>query len=192
MSKTRTAVLAALLGLVSSPSYAAIACSNSDITVGSGGATDCAGFYPGNIINDQDANEAIMASALAGLGFTYTGDSNGIEQFNGGSLVNFITPLVGETIIGVHFGNGVGSPGRPDNSTQGDGGDTAFYLFDAGASLDSFLINFNSVSTVTLFQTGSTAVPEPGTWAMMLIGFGAVGVAMRRRRQNEPALRQVA
>lgn len=27
------------------------------------------------------------------------------------------------------------------------------------------------------------AVPEPGTWAMMLIGFGAVGVALRRRRK---------
>ena len=60
MSKTRTTVLAALLGLVSSPGYAAITCSNSDITVGSVGATDCAGFYPGNIINDQDANEAII------------------------------------------------------------------------------------------------------------------------------------
>ena len=34
------------------------------------------------------------------------------------------------------------------------------------------------------------AVPEPGTWAMMLLGFGAVGFAMRRRRR--PALMQVA
>jgi hypothetical protein len=34
------------------------------------------------------------------------------------------------------------------------------------------------------------AVPEPGTWAMMLLGFGAVGFAMRRRRR--PALLQVA
>ena len=33
-------------------------------------------------------------------------------------------------------------------------------------------------------------IPEPGTWAMMLLGFGAVGFAMRRRRR--PALVQAA
>ncbi len=26
-----------------------------------------------------------------------------------------------------------------------------------------------------------SAVPEPATWAMMIIGFGAIGAAMRRR-----------
>ena len=34
------------------------------------------------------------------------------------------------------------------------------------------------------------AVPEPATWAMMLLGFGAVGFAMRRRQR--PALAQIA
>ena len=34
------------------------------------------------------------------------------------------------------------------------------------------------------------AVPEPATWAMMLIGFGGIGLAMRRRRR--PVLAQVA
>lgn len=29
----------------------------------------------------------------------------------------------------------------------------------------------------------SSAVPEPGTWAMMLVGFGAIGAAMRNRRR---------
>ena len=35
-------------------------------------------------------------------------------------------------------------------------------------------------------------VPEPSTWAMMLIGFGAVGSAMRRRRRSGMALPQIA
>ena len=47
----------------------------------------------------------------------------------------------------------------------------------------------NGAYTGTLaFAPG--AVPEPGTWAMMLLGFGAVGFAMRRRRA--PALAQLA
>ncbi|MBB3345628.1 hypothetical protein FHY02_000066 [Sphingomonas sp. BK069] len=32
-----------------------------------------------------------------------------------------------------------------------------------------------------------SAVPEPGTWAMMLIGFAMIGVAMRSRRRDMPA-----
>jgi hypothetical protein len=34
------------------------------------------------------------------------------------------------------------------------------------------------------------AVPEPATWAMMLLGFSGIGMAMRRRRK--PALAQIA
>jgi hypothetical protein len=37
---------------------------------------------------------------------------------------------------------------------------------------------------------GPGGVPEPSTWAMMLLGFGGMGVAMRRRRK--PALAQLA
>ena len=35
------------------------------------------------------------------------------------------------------------------------------------------------------------AVPEPATWAMMLLGFGGIGFAMRRRRRT-PVLSQLA
>jgi len=34
------------------------------------------------------------------------------------------------------------------------------------------------------------AVPEPATWGLMLIGFGGIGMAMRRRRR--PVLAQIA
>ena len=36
-------------------------------------------------------------------------------------------------------------------------------------------------STLTISQAATGAVPDPATWAMMLIGFGAIGWASRRR-----------
>ena len=36
------------------------------------------------------------------------------------------------------------------------------------------------------------AVPEPSTWAMMLVGFGAVGFSMRRRKSSGSRAMQVA
>jgi hypothetical protein len=35
-------------------------------------------------------------------------------------------------------------------------------------------------------------VPEPATWAMMLVGFGGIGMAMRRSRRRNATLMQVA
>ena len=44
-------------------------------------------------------------------------------------------------------------------------------------------INGDNSSTGSLGGTVTiNAVPEPGTWAMMLLGFGAAGYAMRRRK----------
>lgn len=58
---------------------------------------------------------------------------------------------------------------------------------------------FSFAGTNSRTRTGGTlngnvsidpAVPEPATWAMMLLGFGGIGLAMRRRRR--PALAQIA
>ena len=61
-----------------------------------------------------------------------------------------------------------------------------------GASTYTLNINGNNAGAGSLGGsiTIRQAVPEPATWAMMLLGFGAVGFAMRRRRA--PVLAQVA
>jgi len=59
---------------------------------------------------------------------------------------------------------------------------------------DELRLNFAGLTynTDTVIGLNFTPVPEPGTWAMMLLGFGAVGFAMRRRKQTGLAFRQIA
>jgi hypothetical protein len=42
----------------------------------------------------------------------------------------------------------------------------------------------SAADTVTLNIGATGAVPEPATWAMMILGMGAVGFAMRRRNKS--------
>ena len=60
----------------------------------------------------------------------------------------------------------------------------------AGLSFDVTGGTVSSVSQIRIGQAAAAVVPEPATWAMMLLGFGAVGFAMRRRRR--PMLTQLA
>ena len=53
-------------------------------------------------------------------------------------------------------------------------------------------INFSGVSQrsggtarINFTTAGGGAVPEPATWAMMLVGFGATGTALRRRAKPQ-------
>ncbi len=62
-----------------------------------------------------------------------------------------------------------------------EGSNGAFYT--PTANQPGFVPGF----AVTYHFISDSAVPEPATWAMMLIGFGAVGVTLRRRKRTQPA-----
>lgn len=91
-----------------------------------------------------------------------------IYYFTGG----FTQPGVERVIVG-NFGLNSGFAGDPDNffsnpDTFG-GGDTSGSL--------------SSTTAVFTLSPLITAVPEPSTWGMMLMGFGALGAALRRRKR---------
>ena len=52
-----------------------------------------------------------------------------------------------------------------------------------GVHFSPFTINAPRIVGNTLFVGGD--VPEPATWAMMILGFGSIGAVMRRRRMVE-------
>ena len=69
--------------------------------------------------------------------------------------------------------------------------DNANYLL-SGDTFDGVMIQSSSNDFIFhVKQMSYTPLPEPGTWAMMLLGFGGIGMAMRRRRRSQ-ALMQVA
>lgn len=99
--------------------------------------------------------------------------SFGPEDFVGTFYVDPTDPLV---YLSMYLSAG----GAADTSASFN--HTAAISFDLPTG-----VSFTSASGSFLTaQETAGAVPEPGTWAMMLVGFGAVGVAIRRKRS--PAL----
>ena len=77
------------------------------------------------------------------------------------------------------LGDGLTSSGIETNAIH-----VGFNNFVAGTGLvNGNIILGHTSALATLGQPG--AVPEPATWAMMLIGFGAVGFSMRRRSRMQ-------
>jgi hypothetical protein len=81
-----------------------------------------------------------------------------------------------------------------------DPADETFFLTLAGPlAIGSHTITVNGVTGSSgdgafggnINLSAAPGVPEPSTWAMMLLGFGGMGVAMRRRRTGE-LMKQVA
>jgi hypothetical protein len=65
------------------------------------------------------------------------------------------------------------------------GGDTAFFQVSTGSAAvaTATTIFFNQTGGATL----APAVPEPSTWAMMILGFAGIGF-MAYRRKSKPTL----
>lgn len=99
----------------------------------------------------------------------YTSTANDLFYITGGTgndgktIADWASILTGATVSGISVGAGSGAL-------------TTYHAF-----ADNVTLNTDSGSTTYNFEPAVSAAPEPGTWAMMLVGFGGAGFAMRRR-----------
>jgi hypothetical protein len=175
------------------------------------GAIACQGYYGSNMITgttgsattaDELAAITLLLNGTASTGDTLPTNNTGaysppytgldydtvlaaLTGLNGSATMNFGITLSGLTILGAHFGNNIDS----DVNNV-----TAFWLVDLGNTSTSTLTFANGAgsSNAQIFSTGDTRLPEPSTWAMMLFGFGAIGVSMRRSRRKTQLMSQLA
>ena len=172
--------------------------------VGGADAIACQGYYGGNILQDNDSDAIQMAvdallsqhptdpdpqTGYVPLPYTYGGILETVDNLNSTSAIATFTALLsGQVIIGAHFGQN-GDPGA-----AGENSFTGFWLFNITSPTHSIVFDSQlGTSNVVLLQNGpARGVPEPATWAMMLLGFGGIGMAMRRGRKQSGRLLQIA
>jgi hypothetical protein len=142
-----------------------------------------------------------VAAAPAGdatlYGFAYPG-VDATFQINSGSLsslsfylgslddYNTISFFSGATLIGSFTGSELTIP-NPANGDQTGGDTNRRYFFTFGAADNVNRVVFNTTLPAFEFDDIAAAVssvPEPSTWAMMILGFGLVGFSLRNNRRR--------
>lgn len=140
----------------------------------------CLGFYSDNLVAESGWKLDTALNYVAGLDPLATSLIKKIDWSPGQdpNVIDFGMPLSGKTVIGIHFGNG----------NSGFNG-TGFWLLDLPTTINT--ISYTSsvqtgISDAGLYLTSAPqgGVPEPSTWAMMLLGFGSIGWALRQRRNG--------
>ena len=170
----RTAV-AALTFVAAAPASAAV-CDATNLATDPS-STACA-VFAGNLLSNSnitEINAGFDAVGYAGADLVFPGALEDSKDFFSlvGNVLTFDAALTGEQFLAIHFGS-AGGGGGVNN-------ETVFYAFNFLTPTSSVTLTQQGFSDAIIVGTPG-AIPEAATWAMMLLGFGAVGYSMRRRR----------
>ena len=151
------------------------------------------GFYSVHDINQLQPLASGLSAGIEAKGFLI---GDGSVDLGGDQIVTATTYNVSfQELLGVNLsgtidlaalqGDAFGKGFGPLVSTQIDLGGQSFTVYS-----HTFTESFTAYNTVDIPETAIApppppppppGVPEPATWAMMLTGFGAIGLTLRRR-----------
>jgi len=156
-------------------------------TVGIGGPLVTFGSTQGNLSTNPGAATVFTAdgSLLTNLTFTILSGFTAAEfNLENGDPSSFLVTLTDS-----------GGDAFSQTLTKLNGSNIFNIVAPAGTTYTSATFTSTGGGFADLKQlrvTLATAVPEAATWAMMLLGFGGIGMAMRQRGRGTRALMQIA
>ena len=181
-----------VLGLVGATALAFGSVANAAVTVDAGTTVDVTGptTTDGGLNFSLGFSESGVANPFNEL-LVFTNDLAGTYSITLTSIASGANDADFDAVF-LTGGSIVGQLDIPESLGSTDPFEI-FGLLGANLGAGTYTLHLEGTSTGQGAFGGNvafTAVPEPATWAMMLLGFGAVGFAMRRRRR--PALMQIA
>lgn len=128
-------------------------------------------------IRDSDASVSFATFDFGTFGLSYT------SNMGSASNLGYLTALIGPQLGANLMSSGSSAWNTPAGERAINPGGAFGNIWLIGADLERLDNHSDSfkLKSVTYSLPGTGAVPEPATWAMLIVGFGAIGATMRRR-----------
>ena len=218
MKNSAMAVAVAAISLVgiATPSAAAVSLSAYTVTGPFAHASPTYTFSPGSTPSysggmiTTGSLSGVSAAPVGGSGEYFTVGGTGAPSpalitLSGFGAIGSISLLLGsvDSYNTISFGNVVDGMFQAlssytgtqiytaANGNQGISSYATFTFTGADQLFNALQITSTSPAAELDDLTINSAVPEPGTWAMMLLGFAGIGYSMRRRPANRRRLQAV-
>ena len=147
-----------------------------------------------------DANGQADVSSADGLlndltftiqnGYTFDAALFNLFPISGNNPRDPLTPLKADSVVISYYAPGLGTQTKSidinGENFLGIYGDAGEKFTSVGFTADPGTDGIQDMRQVRLAGVApiTTGVPEPSTWAMLLVGFGAIGASMRRRKST--------